>query len=86
MNAQVDGVELPIFRRNVAFGDVGCHGTAFVAFSRDQWRLEEMLRRMAGVGDGIRDALTRYARPVTGAYYMVPSVDALARLAPPEDD
>jgi putative iron-dependent peroxidase len=41
-----------------------------------------MLRRMAGLGDGIRDALTRYTRPVTGAYYTVPSVDALSRFAP----
>jgi putative iron-dependent peroxidase len=83
---EVDGAELPIFRRNVAFGSVSRHGTAFVGFSRDQWRLEEMLRRMAGVGDGVRDALTRYTQPVTGAYYTVPSVDALARFAPPEED
>lgn len=78
--------ELPIFRRNVAFGSVSHHGTAFVGFSCDQWRLEEMLRRMAGVGDGVRDALTRYTQPVTGAYYTVPSVDALARFAPPDED
>jgi putative iron-dependent peroxidase len=83
---EVDGEELPIFRRNVAFGGVSRHGTAFVGFSCDQWRLEEMLRRMAGVGDGVRDALTRYTQPVTGAYYTVPSVEALARFAPPEED
>jgi putative iron-dependent peroxidase len=83
---EVDGEELSIFRRNVAFGSVSRHGTAFVGFSRDQWRLEEMLRRMAGVGDGVRDALTRYTQPVTGAYYTVPSVDALARFAPAEED
>jgi putative iron-dependent peroxidase len=83
---EVDGEELPIFRRNVAFGSVSRHGTAFVGFSCDQWRLEEMLRRMGGVGDGVRDALTRYTQPVTGAYYTVPSTDALARFAPPEED
>ena len=83
---EVDGVELPIFRRNVAFGGVSRHGTAFVGFSCDQWRLEEMLRRMAGVDDGVRDALTRYTQPVTGAYYTVPSIEALARFAPPEED
>jgi putative iron-dependent peroxidase len=83
---EVDGVELPIFRRNVAFGGVARHGTMFVGFSRDQWRLAEMLRRMAGVGDGIRDALTRYTRPVTGAYYTVPSVDALVKFALPKDE
>lgn len=47
-----DGVEQPIFRRNVAYGGVTDHGTAFVGFARDQWRLAEMLRRMAGIGDG----------------------------------
>jgi porphyrinogen peroxidase len=83
---EVDGKELPIFRRNVAFGSVSRHGTAFVGFSCDQWRLEEMLRRMAGAGDGVRDALTRYTQPVTGAYYTVPSVEALARFAPPDED
>ncbi|MFC4943753.1 Dyp-type peroxidase [Pseudonocardia sp. GCM10023141] len=83
---EVDGEELPIFRRNVAFGGVSGHGTAFVGFSCDQWRLAEMLRRMAGVGDGVRDALTCYTTPVTGGYYTVPSVTALARFAPPEED
>jgi porphyrinogen peroxidase len=84
---EVDGREQHIFRRNVAYGGVSDHGTAFVGFSCDQWRLEEMLRRMAGVGDGIRCALTRYVRPLTGGYYTVPSVEALARFAPedPED-
>jgi putative iron-dependent peroxidase len=82
---EVDGEELHIFRRNVAYGTVSRHGTAFVGFSRDQWRLEEMLRRMAGVGDGIRDGLTRYTQALTGAYYTVPSVTALARFAPPEE-
>jgi porphyrinogen peroxidase len=77
---EVDGEELDIFRRNVAYGGVTDHGTVFVGFSHDQWRMAEMLRRMAGVGDGIRCALTRYVVPVSGAYYVVPSVEALAGL------
>jgi porphyrinogen peroxidase len=68
--------------RNTATGTLSAHGTAFAGFSAEQGRLAEMLRRMAGLGDGIRDALTRYTRPVTGAYYTVPSVDALSRFAP----
>jgi putative iron-dependent peroxidase len=32
---------------------------------------------MAGVTDGIRDALTKYTTPVTGAYYFIPSVEAI---------
>jgi porphyrinogen peroxidase len=83
---EVGGKEQPIFRRNVAYGDVADHGTAFVGFSRDQWRLEEMLRRMAGISDGIRCALTHYVRPLTGGYYTVPAVEALARFAPQVKD
>jgi porphyrinogen peroxidase len=82
---EIDGEEKDIFRRNVAYGSIGDHGTVFVGFSLEQWRLAEMLRRMAGVPDGIRCALTRYVTPLTGAYYVVPSVGALAAFAPPED-
>ena len=78
-----DGQEQQIFRRNVAYGGVTDHGTVFVGFAQDQWRLAEMLRRMAGVGDGVRCALTHYLTPVSGAYYVVPTVEGLARWAPP---
>jgi porphyrinogen peroxidase len=81
---EVDGTELPIFRRNVAYGGVTDHGTVFVGFAQQQWRLAEMLRRMAGLADGVRDALTRYVTPLTGAYYVVPAVEALRRFAPPD--
>jgi porphyrinogen peroxidase len=80
-----DGQDLEIFRRNTAFGTLSGHGTAFVGFCAEQWPLQEMLRRMAGVGDGVRDALTRYTTPTSGGFYTVPSVDALARFAPAED-
>jgi putative iron-dependent peroxidase len=36
-----------------------------------------MLTSMAGLDGGTRDALTRYTRPLTGAYYFVPSADLL---------
>ena len=74
-----------IFRRNMAFGTVTQHGTMFVGFSAEQQRLAGMLASMAGFRDsaerptGPRDALTRYTRPITGAYYFVPSIDALRR-------
>ena len=41
---------------------------------------------MAGAGDGIRDALTRYSTPLTGAYDFIPSLRALQRFADLEDD
>lgn len=71
------GEELAIYRRNVAYGGPSDHGTVFVGFCAAQHPLDIMLRRMAGVVDGIRDALTRYTTPVTGAYYVVPPVDVL---------
>ncbi|HVU73058.1 MAG TPA: Dyp-type peroxidase [Mycobacteriales bacterium] len=81
-----DGEELAIYRRNVAYGNVTDHGTVFVGFCADQRVLARMLRRMAGAEDGIRDALTRYTSPVSGAYYLCPSVEDLAKHAPPEAD
>ena len=81
----VDGNELDIFRHNVSYGCTGDHGTLFVGFSQDQWRQFEMLRRMAGV-DGTRDALTRFTTPLSGAIYVIPSVQALIDYLPQEDD
>jgi hypothetical protein len=83
--APVDGEELQIFRRNVAYGGVTEHGTAFVGFAPDRWRLHEMLRRMAGATDGVRDGLTGFLTPLTGVYYTCPAVEALARFAPPDE-
>jgi putative iron-dependent peroxidase len=80
---EVDGVEQHIFRRNSPFGTATQHGTMFIGFSADQHRLVRMLARMAGAEDGIRDALTFYSTPVTGAYYFVPSVEALRKFSPP---
>jgi len=77
----VDGAERAIFRRNVPYGDVVDYGTVFIGFSCEQSRLQRMLERMAGAEDGIRDAITRYTTPLTGAYYVIPSITALARFA-----
>ncbi len=68
-----------IFRRNMPYGTVADHGTMFVGFSADQRPLATMLESMAGLADGVRDALTRYTRPLTGAYYFVPSTQSLRR-------
>ena len=80
------GVEQHIFRRNTPFGTATEHGTMFIGFSSDQRRLAHMLNRMAGAEDGTRDALTRYTTAVSGAYYFVPSVEALRRFASANDE
>jgi porphyrinogen peroxidase len=80
-----NGVERHIFRRNTPFGTATEHGTMFIGFSSEQHRLARMLDRMAGAEDGIRDALTRYTTVVSGAYYFVPSVEALRKFAAPAE-
>lgn len=66
-----------IFRRNMPYGTVSDHGTMFVGFSAEQSRLVAMLESMAGSGGAPPDALTRFTRPLTGAYYFVPSTESL---------
>ena len=70
-----------IFRRNMPYGTVTVHGTMFVGFSSDQGRLVAMLKNMAGITDGVRDALTHFALPLTGSYYFIPSIASLKRFA-----
>ncbi|MDQ1382956.1 MAG: porphyrinogen peroxidase [Actinomycetota bacterium] len=73
-----DGEELEIYRRSVPYGQVAELGLYFVAFSADHTRFDKMLRRMFGhSGDGLHDHLTDFSRPVSGAAYFVPSVEAL---------
>jgi porphyrinogen peroxidase len=72
-----------VFRRNMPYGTVSDHGTMFVGFSAEQEALAAMLESMVGLAGGDRDALTRYTRPLTGAYYFVPAAEALLRLTDP---
>jgi hypothetical protein len=61
----------------------GCRTAGVVGFnepliSRDQGTLRAMLVSMLGVDGGPPDKLLAVARKLTGAYYVIPSVDALA--------
>ena len=78
------GEELEIFRRSVPYGTAEEHGLYFVAFSAERSRYDRMLARMLGTApDGVVDHLTDFSRPVTGAYYFAPSLNALNELAGP---
>jgi len=68
-----------IFRRNMPYGTVTDHGTMFVGFSAEQKRLSRMLESMAGLVNGKRDALTYYTKPISGAYYFIPSAQSLSQ-------
>jgi putative iron-dependent peroxidase len=74
-----------IFRRNMPYGTVTDHGTMFVGFCARQRPLTAMLESMAGLTSGKRDALTYFTRPLTGAYYFVPSSDAIRSNAPADE-
>jgi putative iron-dependent peroxidase len=81
----VAGKELEIFRRSVPYGTAVEHGLCFVAFSAERDRYDRMLARMFGVsGDAVRDRLTDFSRPVSGAYYFAPSLAALDAVAGPD--
>jgi putative iron-dependent peroxidase len=69
-----------ILRRNTAYGSSRRHGTVFIGLSAARQPQQAMLESMAGTA-GPRDALTRHARPLTGAYYYVPAADDLLRFA-----
>jgi putative iron-dependent peroxidase len=87
VTVESDGVELEIFRRSVPYGTIGEHGLYFVAFSADPSRYDLMLARMFGrSGDGLRDRLTEFSRPVRAAYYFAPSYNALNEVAGPEEE
>lgn len=63
-----------VLRRSMPFADPGGEGLMFVAFGKSFDAFEVQLRRMVGLEDGITDALFRFSRPVTGAYYWCPPV------------
>lgn len=50
-------------------------GLLFLAYGESLDRFERVLRRMAGLEDGIVDGLFRFSRPSTGGYYWCPPVE-----------
>src|SRR5579884_351797 len=67
-------------RRSMPWGGVQGHGLYFVAYGESLDRFERVLRRMAGLEDGIADALLTFTRPVSGGYYWCPPVGAGGRV------
>jgi putative iron-dependent peroxidase len=66
--------EAIVLRRSMPFAQTYGEGLMFVAFGKTFDAFEVQLRRMAGLEDGIVDALFRFSRPVNGAYYWCPPV------------
>lgn len=61
-----------MLRRSMPWGDSQQHGLVFVAYGASPDPFERVLRRMAGLDDGIVDSMLRVSRAVTGGYYFCP--------------
>lgn len=61
-----------VLRRSMPWVEGVEAGLQFVAFGASFDAFEAQMQRMAGLDDGIVDALFRFTRPVTGEYYWCP--------------
>ncbi len=64
-----------VVRRSMPWADANSEGLEFVAFGASLDAYEAQLTRMSGLEDGTVDALFRFSRPVTGAYFWCPPVE-----------
>lgn len=73
-----ESFEPPAFmvRRSMPFADANEHGLEFIAYGHSFAAFAAALRRMAGLDDGIVDALFEFSCPVTGGYYWCPPLKA----------
>jgi len=61
-----------VVRRSMPWVDGQRAGLMFVAFGASFDAFEAQLRRMAGIDDGVVDALFRFTQPLTGSYFWCP--------------
>lgn len=61
-----------ILRRSMPWAEGAAAGLMFVAFGHSSMAYEQQMIRMAGLDDGVVDALFSFTRPVTGGYYWCP--------------
>ncbi|TAK04347.1 MAG: Dyp-type peroxidase [Candidatus Manganitrophaceae bacterium] len=61
-------------RRSMPWATAHQQGLEFISYVESLDRYERVLRRMAGLEDGIVDALFTFSRPLTGGYYWCPPI------------
>ncbi|MBX3661186.1 MAG: Dyp-type peroxidase [Burkholderiales bacterium] len=61
-----------VLRRSMPWAEGERCGLVFTAFGASFDAFEALLRRMVGEEDGITDALFRFTRPLSGAYFWCP--------------
>ena len=64
-----------MLRRSMPWVDGMDGGLMFVAFGHSFDAFEAIMNRMIGIDDGIVDALFKFTRPISGAYYWCPPVE-----------
>lgn len=64
-----------LVRRSMPWNAGPDAGLMFVAFGHTTDAFQAQLRRMVGLEDGIVDALFRFTRPVSGAYFWCPPLE-----------
>ncbi|WP_224364998.1 Dyp-type peroxidase [Hyalangium versicolor] len=72
-----ESFEPPAFmiRRSMPWATATQEGLEFIAQVESLDRFEIMMRRMAGLEDGIVDGLFTFSRPITGGYYWCPPLE-----------
>ncbi len=63
-----------VWRRSMPWSDARGSGLVFLAFAATLDPFLAQMRRMAGIDDGITDALFQFTRPVTGSVVWCPPV------------
>src|SRR3569833_1921766 len=65
-----------VLRRSMPWTEGGRAGLMFVAFGKSFAAFDVQLKRMVGADDGIVDALFKFTRPMSGAYFWCPPMQA----------
>jgi putative iron-dependent peroxidase len=63
-----------VLRRSLPWSEGKNAGLMFVAFGHSVDAFQAQMRRMVGLEDGIVDALFRFTRPLSGAYFWCPGM------------
>lgn len=61
-----------MWRRSQPWANNDAQGLEFIAYGATLDAFEAMMKRMAGLEDGVVDALFTFSRPVNGGYYWAP--------------
>lgn len=68
-------INADIIRRSLPWSNEHGEGLMFIAFCENLDRFEVQMRRMAGLTDGVTDALFTFSKVLNSAYFYCPAVE-----------